>query len=256
MNKTTEDKSKKPLIVRDGARYTCRADGICCTSIHGLGPLTDDELVQIRKVDKRGASFDEDFEDNMLKIASDGGCHFLMPDKLCRVHAEHGEEAKPEGCRKFPLGVTRTPEGLRLTTEHRCTCRTLGTRPLIDPEVARLSVLDTKGRVDIDRQIGEKVRMTRAKKDKIPFGEWRVKEQKMLDALAEGKRPEDVIGGAAFPKLANSSWEKEVRTFKGAVDGTRFGYIIAWVGETIGFMRRDEPIRMPPRTWKSRFRTC
>ena len=70
----------RPLTVRPGARYTCFGDGLCCTNIHGLGPLTKKELVQVRRRDPAGAGWDEEFEDRMLFTEPDGGCHFLMPD--------------------------------------------------------------------------------------------------------------------------------------------------------------------------------
>ena len=30
----------RPLIVRPGARFACAGDGLCCTDLHALGPLT------------------------------------------------------------------------------------------------------------------------------------------------------------------------------------------------------------------------
>ena len=101
----------RPMLVRPGARYTCFGDGLCCTDIHGIGPLTNKELVQIRKIDRDAAGWDDEHEDNMLKTAADGGCVFLMADQRCSVHARFGAEAKPEGCRRFPLGLAATPEG-------------------------------------------------------------------------------------------------------------------------------------------------
>ena len=81
-------------------------------------------------------------DDYMLNTAADGGCVFLMGDQRCSVHAELGPEAKPEGCRRFPLGLVGTPSGGRITTEHRCPCRTMGDRPDIDPDATEPSIMD------------------------------------------------------------------------------------------------------------------
>src|SRR5260370_891972 len=38
----------RPLLLREGARYACFGDGLCCTDMHALGPLTRSEVVQLR----------------------------------------------------------------------------------------------------------------------------------------------------------------------------------------------------------------
>ena len=128
----------RPLLVRPGARYACFGDGLCCTDIHGLGPLTRREVTAIRRIDSGAAPYSELFEDHMLRTAADGGCVFLMADRRCALHAEHGPEAKPDGCRRFPLGLVATPSGGRITTEHRCPCPTLGDRPPLDASAAEV----------------------------------------------------------------------------------------------------------------------
>lgn len=241
----------RPLLVRPGARYTCFGDGLCCTNIHGLGPISKKELVQLRKLDSQGAEWDEDFEDRMLKTRPDGGCHFLMPDLRCGIHAEYGPEAKPEGCRSFPLGLVATPEGGRITTRHRCPCRTLGDRPPLDADAALPSISDASGEPKADQTV-KKVRL--GKKNKISFAAWREMEQEMLSDLAAGVRPEEVLGAQPFPKLKKSSWAAETDEFVDAIDGTSFGFAIAWFGETIRSLQIEgyEP-RFPPRIWADSF---
>ena len=39
----------RPLIPRPGARYTCFGDGLCCTDIHGIGPLTKKEVAGLNR---------------------------------------------------------------------------------------------------------------------------------------------------------------------------------------------------------------
>ena len=122
----------QPLLARRGAHYTCFGDGLCCTDLHGLGPLTKKEVKALKLVSPGVIEppSEEGFDEPMLRTRGDGGCLFLGPDR-CYLHAALGAEAKPAGCRRFPLGLTATPDGGRVTTRHRCPCRTLGRRPLL-----------------------------------------------------------------------------------------------------------------------------
>ncbi|MAQ14251.1 MAG: hypothetical protein CMN30_05590 [Sandaracinus sp.] len=242
----------RPLIARPGAQYTCFGDGLCCTDIHGLGPLTKKELVQVRKRDSRGAGWDEDFEERMLRTAPDGGCHFLLPDLRCRIHAETGPEAKPDGCRRFPLGLVATPEGGRVTTHHRCPCRTMGARPDLDPEAALPSLVNRAGRPKADARV-DKIRLERKAK-RVPFEEWRAIEGRMLDALAAGTEPERVLDADPFPRLKGSSWEDQADEFVAATDGTSFGVAIATFGEMVrSLLDPEHRYRGPGRPWASAY---
>lgn len=242
----------RPLLVRPGSRYTCFGDGLCCTDIHGLGPLSKKELVQIRKIDPDGAAWDEGFEARMLTTAPDGGCHFLLPNFHCEVHARFGPEAKPDGCRRFPLGLVATPSGGRITTEHRCPCRTMGDRPLLTEEAALPSLVDRKGEPRPDREV-TKIKL--AKKVKVSFDEWRAVEAELLGKLAEGRAPEEVLGAEPFPRLKHSSWEDEAETIlEEAPDGTAFGFAALWFAETIrGLVVPGHRVRVPLRPWAAAF---
>ena len=96
----------------------------------------------MRRLDRKSAGWNDDHDDYMLNTAADGGCVFLMADQRCSVHAQRGAEAKPDGCRRFPLGLVATPNGGRITTDHRCPCRTMGDRPEIRPEDVESSISD------------------------------------------------------------------------------------------------------------------
>lgn len=238
----------RPLSVRPGAHYTCFGDGLCCTDIHGLGPLTKRELVQVRRRDPAGAGWDEDFEDRMLFTEPDGGCHFLLPDLRCRIHAEEGPDAKPDGCRRFPLGLVATPHGGRITTHHRCPCRTMGERPKLTAEAALPSLVNRAGRPKADRRVN-KVRLERKAK-KVSFDTWLEVESEFLDALASGVEPESVLEADPFPKLKGSSWEREAEDFIDAMDGTSFGAAIATFGEMVRTLLDPEHrYRGPGRPW-------
>ncbi len=241
----------RPFLVRPGARYRCFGDGLCCHDIHGLGALTRKEAADVRRIDRRGARYSEDFEEVMLHTAADGGCHFLLPDLRCGIHAEHGPERKPGGCRTFPLGLTATPDGGRVTTEHRCPCRTLGERPEITPEAAEGSICDASGRPDIDRRVAE-VRLEKGRRA-VPFARWLEVERELLARLERGEAPAEVLGAKPFPKLRDGRWTKEAEELVEAKDGSRFGYAIAWFGDTILHLVSASRPRPPGRPWAPSF---
>lgn len=240
----------RPLLVRPGARYTCFGDGLCCTDIHGLGPLTKRELTQIRRIDREGGEYNDDFEDYMLRTAADGGCIFQMPDQRCSVHANHGAEAKPEGCMRFPLGLVATPEGGRITTEHRCPCRTLGDRPELTAEAALPSLLDPAGRPSADDRV-KKVKLSA--KHKVSFARYRELEDGLLDELAKGADPAEVLEAKPFPKLHKTKWVREALELIDSRDGTAFGAALGWFGDTILKLVDGREPRPPGRPWAAAF---
>lgn len=241
----------EPLLVRPGARYRCFGDGLCCHDIHGIGPLTRKEAAAIRRIDRAGARYSEHFEDTMLHTAADGGCHFLLRDQRCTIHAKIGPEQKPSGCRQFPLGVTATPEGGRVTTEHRCTCRTLGERPALTPEAVLPSVVDRFGRPDPDQRVSS-VRLEKGKRA-VPFAEWLPVERRLLERLASGESPARVLRSKPFPELRAKTWAKNAEEFIEARDGTRFGYAIAWFGDVMLELVTGSRPRDPARPWADSF---
>ncbi|MGD8318570.1 MAG: hypothetical protein PVH21_17245 [Myxococcales bacterium] len=240
----------RPLLPRPGARYTCFGDGLCCTDIHGIGPLTKKEATRMRRFDRKSAGWDDEHEEYMLKTAADGGCVFLMGDQRCSVHADHGPEAKPEGCRRFPLGLVATPVGGRITTEHRCPCRTMGERPSIEPANVEASVSDGGSRPTADRRIK---RIPMRRKHQLKFSEWEPLEAEYLHRL-QGREPLlRVLDTRPFPPLQGSTWEKQAQEFIDARDGSQFGVAMAWVGDTILSLQNGHRPRPPGRPWTAAF---
>lgn len=240
----------EPVRVRDGAAYQCFGDGLCCTDIHGLGPMTLVELRTVKKIDKAGAAYDDDFEDYMLRTVADGGCHFLLPNQWCSIHANQGPLHKPHGCQKFPWGFTATPTGGRVHTEHRCPCRTLGDRPLLTAERALESLRERDGSLDSDCDI-DSVKLDSRRT--IPFRRWEALEAPILSALANGVDPADALSATPFPKLSGSTWPKVADEFIGARDGSRFGFALAWFGDTILHLVQGKSPREPMRPWSEAF---
>ena len=87
----------RPLIVRPGARFTCFGDGLCCTDIHLLGPLTRAEAGEVRDLSPEAVVYNRDEDELVLKPVSGGRCFFLRKSG-CEIHTERGIEAKPTGC--------------------------------------------------------------------------------------------------------------------------------------------------------------
>lgn len=238
------------MLVRPGARYTCFGDGLCCTDIHGIGPLTKKEVTRMRRIDRRSAGWNDEHDDYMLNTAADGGCVFLMSDQRCSVHAQKGLEAKPDGCRRFPLGLVATPRGGRITTEHRCPCRTMGDRPELRPEDVESSICDGSKRPVADRRIK---RVPFGPKSQLKFSEWEPIEAEYLRRFRGRETLLDILDAKPFPKLRGSSWEKQATEFIDARDGTQFGVAMAWVGDAILALQNGHEARPPGRPWAPAF---
>jgi hypothetical protein len=205
----------------------------------------------VRKLDVAGAGYDDDFEDLMLCTAADGGCHFLMDDLRCSIHAELGPEAKPSGCQQFPYIVTATPDGGRITTHHRCPCRTLGRRPPLTPEAALPSISDKKGRPVANFAVSE-IRLGKGRK--VSFEQWLEIERPLLSRLNRGEVSISAFGVAPFPGLKRgATWRSVAESLIDAKDGTRFGAAAAWFGDAILHMVYGERARPPHRPWADAF---
>ncbi len=240
-----------PLVARPGARFDCAGDGLCCTDIHGLGPLTTKEARAVRRLDVAGAAYDDDFEDLMLCTAADGGCHFLLEDQRCAIHANLGPEAKPSGCRQFPFIVTATPKGGRLSTHHRCPCRTMGRRPPLTAEAAMPSVMGARGKPVTNFAVSE-VRLRKGKT--VSFEEWERIEAPILARLRRGEISAAFFGVAPFPKLKRgATWRSVADSLVESKDGTRFGAAAAWFGDTILHLVEGTRPRPPSRPWADAF---
>lgn len=138
----------RPLRVREGVRYACAGDGLCCTDVHLLGPVARAEMAPIEKV--RPGAIVRGRHLAVLTPRESGGCTFLAEDMRCEIH-ELG--IKPRSCSRYPFLLAATPAGGRIGTDHRCPCRTMGERPLLRIEDAVASVVDRRGRLSADRRI-------------------------------------------------------------------------------------------------------
>ncbi|MDQ2800193.1 MAG: YkgJ family cysteine cluster protein [Armatimonadota bacterium] len=127
------------LITPPGSqRYDCTGCGDCCRGrfaivitqadrdrIVGQG-WTDEELGLHGK-----PIFTSSGADFQLAHRADGTCVFLTDDNRCRIHARHGEAAKPLACRLYPF--TFVPLGKEVRVDVRFDCPATATsrgRPL------------------------------------------------------------------------------------------------------------------------------
>lgn len=96
------------IIVPD-ERFSCQSCGRCCT----MWTITVDEAraESLRKHDwgtsldpfvrRRGETGSDPYRIRMVR----GRCLFLDEERRCRIHGRLGYNAKPEGCKAFPLHV-------------------------------------------------------------------------------------------------------------------------------------------------------
>lgn len=250
---TTSRPRVRPLLARPGARFACAGDGLCCTDAHALGPVTRKERKQVELFRADATVYLPMLEGRALASKADGSCVFLGASARCSIHAEHGPEAKPDACQRFPYGLVATPDGGRITTEHRCPCRTLGDRAPLDVSDADRALSAGKGRVDADARIGPRVRMS--KRRRVGWSVYRTEEEPLLDRLARGERPETVLDAVPWPKLRVSPWTDIGHLLRSCVDGTACGEALVLAGDVLLALvgERRRPLRARPwSTWFDR----
>lgn len=243
----------RPLVVRPGARFTCFGDGLCCTDVHVLGSITRKEASDMRRIARGSVHFDKNVEGYALQTV-DHHCFFLGKDG-CHVHAKYGADAKPLGCRRFPYGLVNTPQGGRVTTEHRCPCRTLGERPALDVKDAEASLVDSAGRIVTDQIAPARIRITREKS--ISFAAFAEIEADLLSRLAKGDDPLVVLDAKPFPLLRDSSWPSAAVELLDMQDSTAGGMALAWFGDAILHLSAGHTPPKRARPWHAAFdRAC
>ncbi len=85
-------------------RYSCHGCGDCCRDFTvQLRPADLARLAEQRWEERLGQRVTVEFRgQTYLRQRPDGACVFLQEDGRCRIHAEHGLEAKPLACQMFP----------------------------------------------------------------------------------------------------------------------------------------------------------
>lgn len=230
------------VLIRPHARYQCHGDGTCCTSIHLLGPLGKREAKIARKAGREvfgnGAtqvvSYHEGNNDLALTLRQHR-CVFLDDDARCRLHEHVGEQNKPKVCRRFPVGATKTPHGVRATLSHRCPCVSIGDAPLFDAKRAEKILASSKsGRMDIDVEVNEEVRWRGDKT--ISFEDYVAWETPMIERL---------VGASS----ATHSTEKrgQSTSIKGVENSTE----LPLIQELLGMSDNEQLPTLKKRSWDS-----
>lgn len=240
----------RPLKARPGAQFTCFSDGLCCTDIHALGPLTRGEARAVRALVPDSVNYHSGIKGLCMRPGGDGTCA-QREAGLCGVHKHFGPEAKPSGCRRFPYGLLSTPEGGRITTEHRCPCRTLGERPPIRPEEAERSLLDGRGRLEIDHWAPARIPMSAGRF--APFARYREIEAEMISRLLAGECAEEVLGAEPLPPLHTGSWPLLIAEFFEMKDETAGGAALQWFGDALLHLAEGHLPPVRPRPWAPAF---
>jgi hypothetical protein len=224
------DSKTRPLLARPGAVFRCSGNGLCCTDIHELGLLTRSEVKELRQRNKLAVVYSDEIGGFALRPV-EHRCLYLRPDELCGLHANHGAAAKPCGCRRFPYGLVTTPYGGRVTTEHRCPCRTIGPRPPISLEDAHRSLLDRAGRLEVDRDAPVRVELSRGKR--VDFSVYTALEARMIEQLNQGVRAERVLAAKPLPELSRGGWPSIAIDHIETLDSTAGGLAFAWFGDAL-----------------------
>jgi Fe-S-cluster containining protein len=189
----------RPLLVRDGARFTCSGDGLCCTDVHLLGPVSKRERAPIEAIATHAVVRGKQL--TVLTPQANGHCVFLSAESGCAIY---DTGAKPKSCHRFPFTLAATPEGGRVGTDHRCPCRTMGERAEIRPETTAELLTDSAGRLWADRRIEPRIALSHQRV--VSFARYRQLEESLLASLARGELLA-VVGDGVLPPRADGLWE-------------------------------------------------
>ena len=204
----------------------------------------------MRRLSPDSVVYCKDVSAPALNPCRDGACYFLRKGG-CQVHAKHGAAAKPAGCRRFPYGLVGTPMGGRITTEHRCPCRTLGARPEINLEDADASLRDRAGRLEAENRMEGRLRLTR--RSAVSFARYVALEARLLERLNSGERAESVLRAAPLPKLDGRTWPGIATDYFDMQDGTAGGHAVAWFGDALLSISAGHSPPQRPRPWRAAF---
>jgi len=207
------------LLLRPGSRYECHGDGTCCTNIHVIGPLNQQDATRVREAGtivfsgrrKTVVRKDEGI-DRLVVVSKDGVCVFLDESVRCRIHESVDPDYKPTPCRRFPIGATGTPQGVRVTLSHRCACVTVGhSAPLRLDHARKILVSPFSGRLARDYVVGERIRWRG--RTRIAFRDYLPWEASMLASLDRDDGPsiERVLAMAradSLPRMPKVTWEQ------------------------------------------------
>ena len=225
---------REPLLVRTGARFDCVGDGLCCSDIHAVGALSDEDCQMLEMISEDAVDRHEGEDAAVLMMRSDTGRCVFWSDQGCAIHAQVGPQLKPTPCIQFPYALTATPLGGRISTQHRCTCRTLGPLPPVRAEDAKACLVDSNGELKPEHAVLDEVFWSQH--EPLSFAEYAAREAGLIGALLEGSNLMTVLDAQPFPTLQGMSWSEvadELHDFHGP---SRAAHAARWFGDAIAFL--------------------
>jgi hypothetical protein len=226
-------------------------DGLCCSDIHAVGALTDDDCEMLSMISEHAIDRHEGEEAAVMMMRSDTGRCVFWSEAGCALHSSLGAQMKPTPCIQFPYALTATPAGGRISTQHRCTCRTLGPLPPVTVEGARPCLLDSNGELKPEHAVLDEVAWSST--ETLSFAEYAEREAGLLAALLEGKSLKTVLQAEPFPELEGTTWPEvveELLEFKGP---SRAAHASRWFADAIGFLLDRRERTETARPWADAF---
>ncbi len=230
---------RDPLLVRAGARFECVGDGLCCSDIHAVGALNEEDCEMLAVISADAIDRHEGEDAAVMMMRGDTGRCVFWSEQGCAIHSQLGPEMKPSPCIQFPYALTATPLGGRISTQHRCTCRTLGPLPLVTADEARPNLLDSNGELKPEHAVLDDVAWSAT--ESLSFAEYAEREAGLLGSLMEGANLMRVLDAEPFPVLEGLSWTDVVDELFEFQGPSRAAAAARWFGSAIGFLvdRRD-----------------
>jgi len=216
-----------------------------------VGALSDEDCQMLSLISKDAIARYEGEDAAMMMMRGDTGRCVFWSEEGCAIHSRLGSAMKPSPCIQFPYALTATPMGGRITTQHRCTCRTLGPLPLVSAELVRPCLLDSNGELKPEHAVFDEVAWSSTVS--LSFAKYAEREESLIERLIEGRNLMSVLGGQLFPKLRATSWSEvadELLAFRGS---SRASVAARWFGDAIAFLvsRRDRTEHARP--WADSF---
>ena len=242
---------REPLLVRPGARFDCVGDGLCCSDIHAVGALSDEDCEMLAMISEDAIDRHDGEDAAVMMMRSDTGRCVFWSEQGCALHSQLGPELKPTPCIQFPYALTATPVGGRVSTQHRCTCRTLGPLPPVTVEAARPCLLDSNGELKPEHAVLDEVAWSST--ETVSFDEYTKREAGLLDAFIEGKGLMTVLDAEPFPELEGTTWSAvvdELLEFRGP---SRAATASRWFADAIGFLLERRERSEHARPWADAF---
>ena len=212
-------------------RWSCHSCGDCCRELVGHLFEADRERIDKQKwADRLGvAPYVRLGRGWALNKRADGACVFLDENGLCKIHAKHGEAAKPLACRIFPFSMRRTHGGWQVSLRFDCPSVTSSTGRPISEYHAWLGELAGQLRkyekAPVKREgadLNRRVAATREETDEVirRFTEWIGNEELPITRrLIGASRITTTLGRATLGKVRGSRFAELLDLLFAALPG-------------------------------------